>query len=114
MVEPKAKRGYLKAHANSAYIRLNDLIIGTEIAVVALEDFATSVKESKEPLTLSLPSSKGKFREISRSDAELRAILAQQITFKEYQKTLNFSVMEAEDHIASYIRVVIRAYPDRL
>jgi hypothetical protein len=114
MVEPRAEHDYLKAHANSAYIRLNDLIIGTVVVVLSLEDYATAFKDSEKPITISIPSGKGKNTRISRSPAEFIELLAEQSTSREYEKTLIFSIAEAEDHIASCIRVVLLAYPDRL
>jgi hypothetical protein len=112
MVPPKAIN-QLKARNTSAHRRLNDLIIGTEIAVGGLDVFA-GLEDVDDPFTILLPHRKGKLIKISRSREKLKIILEQQINYKQYEKSLIFAVAEAEDHIASYIRIVLRAYPDRL
>jgi hypothetical protein len=63
MVEPKAEHDYLKTHANSAYIRLNDLIIGTAVVLLALEDYAIAFKDSEKPITISIHLVKGRILE---------------------------------------------------
>lgn len=77
MVEPSAEHDYLKAHTNSAYIRLNDLIIGTAVVLLSLEDYATAFKESEKPITISIPSSKEKNTKIRRSPTEFIRILVE-------------------------------------
>jgi hypothetical protein len=109
----KAERDRLKAHADSADLRLTDLIMGTEFAVGGL-DAVSSLDEWEEPFTVEIRSNKGETIKISKTIPELKEILREQINHKQYEKSLVFAVAEAEDRIASYIRIILRAYPDRL
>jgi hypothetical protein len=110
---PRKAMHYLKRHNTSAHRRLNNLIIGTEIAVLGL-DFVAGLEWSDDTVIIPLPHRKGKKVTISRTLAQFREILKEQSNHKQYEKSLILAVAEAEDHIASYIRVMLRAYPDRL
>ena len=112
MVPPKGIN-QVTARNTSAHRRLNDLIMGTEIAVAGLDVFA-SLGDIDDPFTIPFPHRRGKIVKISRSHVQLIKILEQQINYKQDEKSIIFAVAEAEDHIASYIRIVLRAYPDRL
>jgi hypothetical protein len=109
----KAERDRLKAHADSADLRLTDLIMGTEIAVAGLDLVLLGVDEYDEPFTTDI-TVKGEIKKISKPWPELEPNLREQINHEQYKKSLVFAVAEAEDHIASYIRIILRAYPDRL
>jgi hypothetical protein len=60
-------------------MRLNDLIIGTEIVIGALEGFAGTSEEWEEPFTIPLPSNKSKLTAITRSRMQIIKIVDQQI-----------------------------------
>ena len=109
----KAERDRLKAHADSADLRLTDLIMGTEIAVAGLDLVLLGVDEYDEPFTTDI-TVKGEIKKISKPWPELEPNLREQINHEQYKKSLVFAVAEAEDHIASYIRIILRAHPDRL
>src|SRR6516165_10259587 len=53
-------------------------------------------------------------KKISKPWPKLGPNLRKQIDHEQYEKSLVFAVAEAEDHIASYIRIILRAHPDRL
>ena len=110
----KAERDRLKAHADSADLRLTDLIMGTEIAVRGLDFFLLGADEWEEPFTIDIRLGKGEIKKISKPWPKLGPNLRKQIDHEQYEKSLVFAVAEAEDHIASYIRIILRAHPDRL
>jgi hypothetical protein len=109
-----ATHNRLKAHADLADLRLDDLFLGTEIAVSGLEVAVGDIGLWEDPFTISFPTSKGNLIEISRPISEVEKIIETQILQKQYEKSLVFAVAEAEDHVASYLRILLRAYPDRL
>jgi hypothetical protein len=116
-VEPTAEpKNFLKGHSNQAYQRLNDLVIGTHFTIMVLKDFTYKIHKyaDKDKYPIGLPSDKGKISTIYRSRTAFLKILKDQTDSKEYEKTLVFAVAEAEDHLASYMRIILRAYPDRL
>jgi hypothetical protein len=110
----RAKHKTLKAHADAAALKLNDLIMGTDMTVTALDVVLADLDGWQEPIVTKIPSNEGRVIEISRSISEVGAILEEQKQYKQYEKSLVFAVTQAEDHVTSCIRIVLRAYPDRL
>jgi hypothetical protein len=110
----KGEHDPLKAHAASADLRLTDLEMGTEYAVAGLELVAGDLDQWEEPVTIDIRSNKGETITISKTRSQFEEILTEQINRKQYEKSLVFAVAEVEDHIASYIHIILRAHPDRL
>jgi hypothetical protein len=83
---------------------------------MVLKDFTYKIHKhaDKDKYPIGLPSDEGKISTIYRSRTAVLKILKDQTNSKEYEKTLVFAIAEAEDHLASYLRIILRAYPDRL
>ena len=110
----KGEHDHLKAHTDSAGLRLTNLEMGTEYAVAGLELIESSLDPLEEERAIDIRSSKGETIRISKTIPEFEEILQEQISRKQYEKSLVFAVAGVEDQIASYIRIILRAYPDRL
>jgi hypothetical protein len=115
----RARRAITIDSIASRYIsRLNNLHVGTQITVVALElqlnQIASDGREGKRH-HFRVPSSGGQpIARINRDKRGMQKLLQSMIEGGEYSKGLLSAVSITEDFLANMLRLTLRAYPDRL
>lgn len=117
---PRSKTVPLRLAAHKArYIkRLNDLHVGTQTTVAALiahRDQLNSVNKAGDFHHFVVPSggSRPEAR-IKRNKGQMSALLTRMASEEEYGKALMLAVSITEDYLTNMLKLLLRAYPDRL
>jgi hypothetical protein len=119
-LKTRSKRGplTLAAHKTRYIKRLNDLHVGTQTTVSALiahREQLDSVENVNGDRHFVVPSggSRPEAR-ISRNKAQMSALLTRMADQEEYGKALMLAVSITEDYRANMLKLLLRAYPERL
>jgi len=98
--------------------KLNDVLVETALSVEGLnsvlEDVVTKIGNGETVYKLRVPNKKAKAIPIRRNLISLRADLQNNITSKEYIKSLVFIITIVEDYLAKNLIRVLIAYPKKL
>lgn len=108
----------LVAHKNRYIKRLNDLHVGTQITVAALvahRDRLNSADKDGLYHHFVVPSGGNRPEaRIRRNMAQMSTLLTRMADYEEYGKSLTLAVSITEDYLANMLKLMLRAYPDRL
>jgi hypothetical protein len=105
----RSMRNYnsLREHHYAALAAINNLYIEACAIVDALK-----LQPTLSNLEFEVPSTGGKTSVVERSPSALHALNA--IVRREYEKSLILLISAAEDHLFSYVRLILGAHPQRL
>lgn len=97
---------------------INDIFIETDLVVRGLELMLEKIKEKKaareKTYKVAVPSTKGPARNLKRNLDQVRSIVQDRISAKEYIQSLVFAISFVESYLSSSLINLIRAYPQKL
>ncbi len=114
-ISSRASGSGLAGHGVTYLNRLNDVHLGSQLAVEALADLLSCKKAATSPFVyFRVPTSGGGSGGIRRRMSDVIRLLNDLIGDGEYGKSLLLMVSITEDYVQSVLRIVLTAHPEHL